>query len=213
MPHRSEFPSRDEVFGHLRALVEGHGNRDAIASWAERYMPDDQEVTDWPAWDALQALAGADAPTTDREWLYGQEDFEDWLARLMSAVQGERGELLRRAGLIALGTVDDVVAPAVAWERRRDGEIAEVVDIAVDAAWLRLARERGLSTADGEFLISTAGAAEQALPWARVRLGEWPRVAEVVEGRAFVAMAVDGARVCWVVPEDHGVTIRFAARS
>jgi hypothetical protein len=39
-------------------------------------------VTDDDAWDVLKALTGADTPSTGRDWLYYNVDFEQWLARL-----------------------------------------------------------------------------------------------------------------------------------
>ncbi|ALG11684.1 hypothetical protein [Kibdelosporangium phytohabitans] len=55
-----------------------------ISSWAEREMlsSEDDHITDLEAWSVLKILTGADAPSTDRDWLYYQEDFAAWLARL-----------------------------------------------------------------------------------------------------------------------------------
>ncbi|TCO50668.1 hypothetical protein [Actinocrispum wychmicini] len=77
------FPTRETLIERLRALLAG-ADRAEIASWAEQYMLDgeDERVTDDEAWDVLQAMTGADAPTTDRDYLYGPVDFEAWLARL-----------------------------------------------------------------------------------------------------------------------------------
>lgn len=38
----------------------------------------DPGVDDRVAWEVLNDLAGADSPTTDREYLYEQVDFEAW---------------------------------------------------------------------------------------------------------------------------------------
>ncbi len=79
------FPSRQAIIDKLQELIEGGDeHRAEISSWAERYMldNDDERVGDQEAWAVLQALTGADAPSTDRDWLYDKVDFEGWLARL-----------------------------------------------------------------------------------------------------------------------------------
>jgi hypothetical protein len=38
----------------------------------------DPGVDDTTVWAVLNDLAGADSPATDREYLYGQVDFEAW---------------------------------------------------------------------------------------------------------------------------------------
>jgi hypothetical protein len=38
----------------------------------------DPGVDDTVAWEVLNHLAGADSPTTDREYLYETVDFEAW---------------------------------------------------------------------------------------------------------------------------------------
>lgn len=77
------FPSREDLTERLRALLAG-ADRAEISNWAERYMldNDDERVTDSEAWEVLQAMTGADAPTTDRDYLYDPVDFEAWLAHL-----------------------------------------------------------------------------------------------------------------------------------
>jgi hypothetical protein len=43
------------------------------------------QVEDLVVWDALIALSGADLPSTDRQYLYEIEDFQQWLDVLNSA--------------------------------------------------------------------------------------------------------------------------------
>ena len=42
----------------------------------------DAAVDDPVVWDALNNLAGADAPSTDRDFLFGEDDFRAWLGEL-----------------------------------------------------------------------------------------------------------------------------------
>lgn len=79
------FPDRQAVADKLRALIAGGDDvRDEIADWAMRYVLDNdgERVTDSGAWTALMELTHADAPTIDRDWLYGDVDFRAWLAEL-----------------------------------------------------------------------------------------------------------------------------------
>ena len=78
-------PSRQIIIDKLHELIAGGADERAeISSWAEREMlsSEDDDITDLEAWSVLKILTGADAPSTDRDWLYYREDFEDWLARL-----------------------------------------------------------------------------------------------------------------------------------
>jgi hypothetical protein len=70
----------------MLGLIEGRITRGDVADWAMQWVgASDPDVTDRAVWDALNALAGADSPTTDRRYLYGEEDFRAWLSELRSA--------------------------------------------------------------------------------------------------------------------------------
>jgi hypothetical protein len=43
-----------------------------------------EEIDDTKVRDALAAMGAADMPSTDRRYLYEQQDFEQWLLDLMS---------------------------------------------------------------------------------------------------------------------------------
>ena len=83
------WPDRAALVERLRALVadaDRPGLRDETSTWAgrERERLDDRDVAgmDEVAWSVLLAMIGADAPTVDRKWLYGPEDFQAWLDEL-----------------------------------------------------------------------------------------------------------------------------------
>lgn len=79
-------PSRLEVEQQIQGLIDGGIDRDSAARWAMRWVAADDPGIDDPAvWRALNALAGADAPTTDREWLFVEDDFREWLNDIRSA--------------------------------------------------------------------------------------------------------------------------------
>ncbi|MBP1858357.1 hypothetical protein [Rhizobium herbae] len=86
-----DLPSRVEVIEKLTALAEGRSVPDDTANWALYWLLADQtpgvdvRIHDWPVWDAITLLAGADAHGGDRPYLYGEEDFVDWLKELTDA--------------------------------------------------------------------------------------------------------------------------------
>lgn len=65
----------------LIGLLSGTGSRDEAAAWAWQWVAaGDPGVDDPVVWQALNALAGAASPSTDRAYLYERADFEAWLA-------------------------------------------------------------------------------------------------------------------------------------
>jgi hypothetical protein len=139
--------------------------------------------------------------------------------------------LVERAGLVLLGQLPAPAAPLEsgsssaglprpAWAMHLAaglGTPAVTVPLGVpdlpgrvDAAWLQLARGRGVVDADGTFLIALS----RALPWMRVRLGREPRLSQVLvpdgarSGHAeFVTMAQDGSCMCAVTTEEYAVWV------
>lgn len=74
----------------LEELVRGDAARSEVADWASEFITYDDpqiypEVRDSAVWRALTQLAGADLPTTDREFLHDESDFASWLADLRRA--------------------------------------------------------------------------------------------------------------------------------
>ncbi|PQV63258.1 hypothetical protein B1R32_11484 [Abditibacterium utsteinense] len=81
-------PNRVTVLSHLENLIEEKSSRQEIADWASQFIRGDYDhvhVKDWPAWEMLSTLAGADIQDSPTQYLYGKEDFEDWAAHLKSA--------------------------------------------------------------------------------------------------------------------------------
>lgn len=76
-------PSKSEVGDKLMLLVRDEISREDAASWAQQWVIEDTPA-EMPAeiWEALQFLCAADMISLDRPYLYGQEDFEDELAKL-----------------------------------------------------------------------------------------------------------------------------------
>ena len=67
----------------LLALIEGHLSRDDATGWAMQWVAADRPgVDDDVVWKALNELAGADAVSTDRPYLFEEVDFRAWLDEL-----------------------------------------------------------------------------------------------------------------------------------
>lgn len=80
MTGRDKAPTKAEVICQLRKLISGECDRSAIADWARPWAASRaDEIDDLRILRALESIASAGLPTTDREFLYGREDFVDWL--------------------------------------------------------------------------------------------------------------------------------------
>lgn len=82
-------PTLSELVEKLQQLLSGDISREEASDWATPWITRfcDFEFgdpkTDRKIRNALDCLSGADTPTTDRPYLYGESDFERWLAELM----------------------------------------------------------------------------------------------------------------------------------
>lgn len=78
-------PNRDEVESKLLDLLLVRISREEAASWAAPWIVADQpHVGDPAVWRALDQMFGADMITTDQPFLYGEDDFREWLETLRS---------------------------------------------------------------------------------------------------------------------------------
>jgi hypothetical protein len=83
------FPSRAEVEERLVNLAEGRLSPEDAADWAQPYVIDDAthpEVMDWPVWQAIQQICGADLLATSDQLLHGHDDFLTWLTDFRATV-------------------------------------------------------------------------------------------------------------------------------
>ena len=87
-------PTREGVAERMELLIAGQMSRDEIADWAKEFIFYDNpqiypEVSDLVVFDMLTTLSGADSPSTDREFLYGEEDFVAWLSELRTKIKNK----------------------------------------------------------------------------------------------------------------------------
>ncbi len=85
-----QVPTRTYVEAKLLDLIEGRASREEVSLWAEYWLHEDfvkgrDLFDDTVVLDGLEALSMADAPSTDRPYLYGEEDFQAWLQELRRA--------------------------------------------------------------------------------------------------------------------------------
>ena len=82
------FPKRAEVEAKLSDLIAGRCTRADAASWAQPWViMKNPPVDDWGVWETLKNLSGADLLTDPTSYLFGKEDFENWLEEFRSTKQ------------------------------------------------------------------------------------------------------------------------------
>jgi hypothetical protein len=75
-------PTRSDAAKVLRELLAGMITRSEASAWAIQWMAHDHRITDRALWNSLVELGGADLVGGDRPYLYGDSDFQQWLADL-----------------------------------------------------------------------------------------------------------------------------------
>lgn len=63
----------------LQQLIRGEISREDAAFWAGELVRTDATVETAAVWNALVAMSGADLISTDRPYLHGPADFQEWL--------------------------------------------------------------------------------------------------------------------------------------
>lgn len=86
-----ELPTRSEVLTKLAALADGSLSPGNAGKWAETWLHADKtpgtdvKIEDWPVWEALKLLGGADLQNEPGSYLHGPRDFQNWLESLRGA--------------------------------------------------------------------------------------------------------------------------------
>ncbi|WJY13395.1 hypothetical protein PCO82_12455 [Pectobacteriaceae bacterium CE90] len=76
-------PSRQMLKKIIQQLISGVVNRSQVSEWAFSIIDNDEiRVTDQVVWKTLECLGAVDLPSTDRDYLYGEDDFICWLKEL-----------------------------------------------------------------------------------------------------------------------------------
>lgn len=81
----NKLPERDEVIDVINQLKLGEKERGFVAKWAFSFIDNDEiRVTDQIVWKVIQNLGAVDLPSSDRDYLYNCDDFDDWVISLRS---------------------------------------------------------------------------------------------------------------------------------
>ena len=76
-------PDRAQVRLLLMDLLSGRATREDAATWASRWVTeDDPDVDDPIVWNALRDLAGADLKVSPVDYLHSDTDIHEWLDRV-----------------------------------------------------------------------------------------------------------------------------------
>jgi hypothetical protein len=74
------FPSRADIAEKVQSLIDGSVSRDQASNWAMNIiLDDDYNIHDQVSWKAIKAIGSVNLPSSDRNFLYEQEDFVEWL--------------------------------------------------------------------------------------------------------------------------------------
>lgn len=76
-------PTRQNVIAIIEQLRHGIISRDYVSKWAFSIIDDpDVFIPDKLLWNVIQNLGAVDLSAPDREYLYENIDFDDWLDSL-----------------------------------------------------------------------------------------------------------------------------------
>ncbi|UYP75981.1 hypothetical protein [Pantoea dispersa] len=76
-------PNREMLKEVIQQLNAGVVSRSQVSEWAFSIIDDEEiRVTDQIVWKTLECLGAVDISSTDRDYLYGTDDFIDWLKSL-----------------------------------------------------------------------------------------------------------------------------------
>ncbi len=74
-----EPPTRPEIAAVLRGLIDGVRTRQSASACASDWVLGDARISDPAVRETLEWLLMADMISTDRPFLFGDEDFRAWL--------------------------------------------------------------------------------------------------------------------------------------
>ena len=89
--HKIALPTRSVVISKLADLASGNLSPEDASSWAGKWLLIDRtpgadvQIKDWPVWEALKLLAGADLLAEPGTYLHSSKDFQDWHQQLRNA--------------------------------------------------------------------------------------------------------------------------------
>ena len=137
--------------------------------------------------------------------------------------RSHNAETLARAGLTLLGEAGTAEDAQSAWRVfvsmdaepsvRISDELGEISGAVLDQVWSVVARQTGVISDDGEFLLSVSGVGAAQRPWLHVRADGIPSVRELGPNPGepeFVASSLDRSATVGVTTEEYEIWILVA---
>ena len=76
-------PQRDDIIGKISAILSGEENRSDVSEWAVNIFDDDSlRINDSVVLSYIKLLGAIDLPSTDRDYLYTDEDLNEWIKEI-----------------------------------------------------------------------------------------------------------------------------------
>ncbi|WP_411704763.1 hypothetical protein [Edaphovirga cremea] len=76
-------PLRNDLILKISGILSGHEDRKSVSKWAVSIFDDDSlRVSDSIILNYLKLLGAVDLPSSDRDFLYTNEDLKEWLSEL-----------------------------------------------------------------------------------------------------------------------------------
>ncbi|BDR55722.1 hypothetical protein [Xylocopilactobacillus apis] len=78
-----EIPRKSDLIKKIQNLISGHESRKTVSEWAfDIYNDDSLRISDPMISNYLEMLGAVDLPSSDRNYLYTEEDFREWISEL-----------------------------------------------------------------------------------------------------------------------------------
>ncbi|MGC4004208.1 MAG: hypothetical protein QM811_14245 [Pirellulales bacterium] len=72
-------PTRLEISDQLHRFLNKELSRSQLSGWANHWLLNDENIEDPQVWKALELMGAAELPSSDRAFLYLDEDYSDIL--------------------------------------------------------------------------------------------------------------------------------------
>ncbi|MFC0075292.1 hypothetical protein ACFFL1_17235 [Samsonia erythrinae] len=78
-----KIPEKIDLINKIRGLISGCEDRKSVSEWAfDIYNDDSLRISDPIVSNYLEILGAVDLPSSDREYLYTENDFNEWINAL-----------------------------------------------------------------------------------------------------------------------------------
>lgn len=76
-------PQRIDLISKISGILSGQEDRGSVSEWAVNIFDnDDLKISDPIVLNYLKILGAVDLPSSDRDYLYTEEDLKEWIVEL-----------------------------------------------------------------------------------------------------------------------------------